>query len=96
MKDVGVHRGKGQKVSDWLVIPLDMTFHTGEYGIDSGMGVLTWEQRFGSQVEHLDNLSNILNVNLWRKAGIQRDIIGCTSMEDVITWRDAGSWQSPF
>jgi len=89
MKDIGVHRGKGQKPSDWLVIPLHFDFHTGEYGIDSGMGVITWEKRFGSQVSFLDNLSVLLDVNVWRKAGIQRDIVGYATMKDEMTWLES-------
>ena len=39
---IGLH-GLSLKVSDWLVIPLDALMHTGALGIDSGMGVLSWE-----------------------------------------------------
>jgi len=45
MSRAGIHRGRGQKVSDWLVIPLihalHMTFHDN--------GVLTWEAKHGEQ-----------------------------------------------
>lgn len=83
---IGVHRGVSQKPSPWLVIPLDERYHTGAYGIDSGYGVLSWERDFGTQVELLDALSVKLNINLWRKVGVSRDIAGMASDEDVETW----------
>ncbi|MCF6327569.1 MAG: hypothetical protein L3J21_09805 [Devosiaceae bacterium] len=86
MKDVGVHRGKGQKVSDWLIIPLDWDLHTGSLGIDSGMGVLTWEKRFGKQVHFIDMVSIALDVNVWVRAGIQRDILDFSTEMGEKTW----------
>lgn len=72
MVTVGVHRSIGRKNSDWLVIPLHMDYHVGRFGIDSGMGVLAWEQRFGRQVDMLDQVCRELNVNAWVLAGIDR------------------------
>lgn len=86
VSDIGIHRGVSQKPSDWLVIPLDERYHIGAYGIDSGYGVLTWERDFATQVELLDALSVKLNINLWRKVGVSRDIAGMASDEDVETW----------
>ena len=70
-----VYRGKSQKVSDWLVIPLDMEFHTGDWGIDAGQPWLTiteWERRFGTQANHLDMVRDLLCVDVWSLAGIER------------------------
>src|SRR5262245_19696684 len=39
MLDRGITRGRGQKTSDWLVIPLCVRHHVGDQGIDSGMSV---------------------------------------------------------
>lgn len=61
-----------QKTSDWLVIPLDEIMHTGALGIDSGMGVKTWEEKFGQQVLLLDQLCWVLGYNVWERAGIDR------------------------
>ena len=71
-----VHKGLGQKTSDWLVIPLAPRYHTGELGIDASLGVIEWEHRFGSQVGHLDDLCQELGVNVWKKAGIDREVEG--------------------
>lgn len=65
-------RGASLKSSDWLVIPLTWDLHLGKEGIDSGMGVLTWEKEYGTQVSHLDKLCHLLGYNVWEKAGINR------------------------
>ena len=73
MREVGVMKGKGQKTSDWLVIPLDALFHVGQYGIDLGhITVPEWEARFGRQVDLLDKVADLLGVDVWAKAGIDR------------------------
>lgn len=84
--ELGIYRGISQKPNDYLVIPLMWELHTGNYGIDSGMGVFTWEKRFGRQVDFLDQVSVLLNVNVWRKSGVQRDIIDVISDDDLYTW----------
>lgn len=72
MKIRGIHVGIGMKSSDWLVIPLAARFHTGEFGIDSGMGkikgVKEWEKAFGNQADFIDMLSARLKIDLWEKA----------------------------
>lgn len=69
-------KSANQKPSDWLVIPLDFEFHNGRFGIDSGMGVKTWETRYGSQADHLDWVSRQLGYNVWYRAGIDRQVPG--------------------
>lgn len=76
MRLVGVHKGLGAKTSDWLVIPLAARYHTGDYGIDGGLGVLEWESRFGSQVGHLDDVCRELGINVWKRAGVDRELEG--------------------
>jgi len=66
--------GVALKVSDWLVIPLDALMHTGNQGIDGSMGVETWEERFGKQAHHLDEVSRKIGYNVWLKAGINREV----------------------
>lgn len=51
--EAGLHKGLGQKTSDWLVIPLCPDHHVGRHGIDGAMGVKRWEAAYGSQLEHL-------------------------------------------
>ena len=68
--------GVSRKVSPWLIIPLAKKYHTGDEGIDNGLAhtTETWEAQFGTQVEHLDRLSQILGFNLWHRAGIPRSV----------------------
>lgn len=73
MKARGVHSGMSQKTSDWLVIPLAAEFHTGNRGIDNGMGIYkgvkAWEKEFGDQAKFLDVLSQQIDINVWAMAG---------------------------
>jgi len=50
-------RGKAQKTSDWLVIPVVAELHVGRHGIDGAMTVQDWEAAFGRQVDHLREVS---------------------------------------
>lgn len=76
LRQLGIHKGLGQKTSDWLVIPLAARYHVGDLGIDGALGVMEWEHRFGSQVGHLDDVCRELGVNVWKKAGIDREVEG--------------------
>lgn len=66
--------GMGQKQNNWLVIPLAARLHTGLAGIDSGMGVKAWEERYESQVALLDRLRAIVKArfgyDIYQKAGV--------------------------
>ncbi len=65
MKDHGYHSGMAQRgVSDALVIPLHEHYHTGGSGIDSGLGVLTWERQFGTQWDFIQEVSESLGYDL--------------------------------
>ena len=46
--------GKGQRQNPFLQLPLHEIYHTGKFGIDSGMGVVTWEGKFATQMELLE------------------------------------------
>lgn len=61
-------RGKGQKPSDWLVIPLHAELHTGQHGIDTGIGVQTWESIWGRQVDMLQWVSDQVGYDVIRRA----------------------------
>lgn len=62
--------GMGQRQNPFLQIPLHETFHTGEHGIDSGTGVLTWERRWGRQVDHLAWVSWQLGYDVFVHAAV--------------------------
>jgi hypothetical protein len=72
MREIGVHKGLGQKTSDFLVIPLAPRFHTGDLGIDV-IPVWEWERQFGTQVAHLDELCETLGYDVWELAGVRRE-----------------------
>ena len=69
VKDAGWHVGIGQKQNPFLQIPLHEDFHIGAWGIDSGMGVVTWEKAFGTQQEHLVWVNGqIEDYDIWHEA----------------------------
>lgn len=70
MKDVGWHVGMGQKQNPYLLIPLLAKYHVGDCGIDAGIGVLTWEGRYGRQVDLLDWTDDQLGypISIWEMA----------------------------
>lgn len=76
MKEIGVHKGFGQKTSDWLVIPLHIDYHIGSLGIDGNLGATAWEASFGRQVNHLDDLCRAVGYNVWLRAGVPRELEG--------------------
>lgn len=77
MRDAGVSRVFGRKNSDWLVIPLTADLHVGNNGIDQmGHTVRSWEEKYGRQDDHLDEVCRRLGVNVWKKAGVNRTVKG--------------------
>lgn len=70
MKDVAWHVGMGQRQNPFLQIPLHVKYHVGDCGIDSGMGVQTWEAAFGTQVDHLHSMTEQLgySIDIWSLA----------------------------
>lgn len=62
--------GVGQKQNDALQIPLHRELHTGRFGIDArvGGGVLSWEQQWGLQTQHLVSTSRLLRYSVWTLA----------------------------
>ncbi len=69
-----VRRGASQKTSDWLVIPLHADFHIGRWGCDGAIGILTWEQKFGRQVDFLIEVRDRLGYDIFKLAGITQEI----------------------
>jgi hypothetical protein len=72
--------GGGRKVSDWLQIPIAERYHTGQFGIDNGMGIYKskemWETAFGKQSDFLIRLSRELGYNVFERAGFRVIISG--------------------
>lgn len=62
--------GFGEKQLDALQIPLHAKWHIGDKGVDTQVngGVLSWESRWGRQVDHLNSLCQILGYSVWRLA----------------------------
>lgn len=62
--------GGGQKQNDALQIPLALTWHTGRYGIDARVNssAVQWESLWGTQVEHLNSTSCLLQYSQWTLA----------------------------
>lgn len=72
--------GGGERQNHWLVIPLHRVLHVGQAGIDNGLGLYKsvddWERDNGELIEHLNEVSRRLNLNVFRKAGIERAVPG--------------------
>jgi hypothetical protein len=65
----GFNRGGAQKLSDWLVIPLDLFLHSmGPEAIDGACGVQTWESKYGKQADYIDRLCADMGMDLWALA----------------------------
>lgn len=73
MANEGFSVGIGQKASHWLTIPLHVDYHVGDQGIHK-IGVKTWEAHYGRQVDLLDEISKMLGYNVWKLAGIDREV----------------------
>lgn len=79
MKDAGYHSGGAQRgCGEALVIPLKADYHVGDQGIDYGTGVLTWELWYGTQMEHLREVNESLDYDIfelheaWQKSAPPR------------------------
>ena len=67
-REMKEHVGMGQKANPFLQIPLKAEYHTGNFRIDSGYGVVSWEAVFGTQMEHLDRVNAQLPYDIWEQA----------------------------
>lgn len=70
----GINVGRGEKINDWLVIPLCFNHHVGAEGIHF-IGCHTWENRFNTQLFYLQLLSNLFGFDVFKKAGYRYDRI---------------------
>jgi hypothetical protein len=66
MVEAGYSSGGGQRGSgEALVIPLKADFHVGDEGIDYGVGVVTWESWYGTQMDHLREINERLDYDIF-------------------------------
>ena len=68
MKEGGWHVGMAMKQNPYLQIPLHARYHVGDQGIDYGIGVITWEGRYGAQMDHLLEVSEWLGYDVFECA----------------------------
>ncbi len=66
----GNTRGTSQKTNPFYQIPIIMKYHTGEWGIDTGMGVAAWEEQFGKQLDFLQEVNGLLSYDIFIQAGM--------------------------
>jgi hypothetical protein len=58
-----------------LVIPIVIEFHSiGPNAIDGDLGVVRWEERFGTQAQYLDEVGELLGYSLWELAESWRSL----------------------
>lgn len=67
MSEAGYHSAGGKRgCGEALVLPIKAEFHCiGENAIDGEVGVLTWEKYFGTQMEHLADISEQLGYDVF-------------------------------
>ncbi len=66
MTEAGYSSGTSQRGSgEALVLPIKADFHVGDEGIDYGVGVITWEMWYGTQIEHLKTVGELLGYDLF-------------------------------
>ena len=68
--------GMAQRQNHFLVIPLAAKYHVGDYGIDSGMGVKSWEALYGTQVMWLVHVNSKLDYDIFDLAGVPNPTAG--------------------
>lgn len=67
LSSMGFSPGVAQKQSHWLCIPLCVPHHVGDHGVDR-IGVETWEATFGSQVDLLRTVQEVVGYDIFKLA----------------------------
>ena len=67
MADEGHHRGLSEKSNPFFQIPLNHEYHTGRFNPEA-IGIRTWESLFGTQVAHLQTVSDLLGYDVFELA----------------------------
>lgn len=60
--------GWAQRNNPFFQIPLHASYHIGQFGIDAGMGVETWERTFGRQLDFLAMVNADLPYDIFEQA----------------------------
>ena len=60
--------GMAERNNPFFQIPILLEYHTGPRGIDGSLGVDSWEDLYGSQVELLGRVNDQLEYDLWEQA----------------------------
>ena len=63
ISDLGFVRGRGQKTSNWLAIPLYYTYHVGTGHAFHQMGVRSWEAKYGTQEKFIRDLGDRFGID---------------------------------
>ena len=78
MKIAGWHVGTGQRQNPFLQIPLHHQYHVGNFGVDYGVGVITREEQFGTQLSLLNWVDEELDypMSIWEMAVLYAEAHG--------------------
>jgi len=70
MADAGYVRGTSQRgVGEALILPLKADFHCFDYAgnaIDGSIGIRTWEEQYGTQMDFLREISELLEYDVFK------------------------------
>lgn len=67
MVEAGYASGGGQRgCGEALILPIKADWHVGDQGIDYGVGVLTWEMWYGTQMDHLKEVNEQLDYDIFQ------------------------------
>lgn len=69
VKEMGIHKAKGSKNNDYLVMPLCIIHHTTGKDAIHQAGVVSWEKKFGRQVDAINAIIESTGINVWEIAG---------------------------
>ncbi len=60
-------RGGGQKTNPFFQIPINFEFHRGKWDPEA-IGIYTWEEMWGRQVDHLHTVSDLIGYDVFEHA----------------------------
>lgn len=66
LREMGLEGHPSRKDREALIIPLAPEYHyIGPEAIDGQIGRTSWEEKYGEQAKHLDDVSELLGYNVW-------------------------------
>lgn len=69
MKEIRAAKGAAVKTNPFFQIPLTHKYHTGQFNPEA-IGMVTWEEKFGRQLDYLQGLEQLLGYNVFIQAGL--------------------------